>query len=513
MSTAQSFLLGYLLNSLWQAPLIFAAAWLLTLAVRRLGQATEHRIWTAAFLLQAALPAIHFDPRTFAGLFQHAAVTPAASITTTIGPGYVHGALHLQPTLLDAFTALYLTTILFFVVRLAWRFRQTLLLSRGAHPLTLPAEAAQAWQRCATLFAVPDARLAEHPAIAGPLTLGIFRRTVLLPTGWVTSLPQEDLAAALAHEFAHMQRRDFARNLLYELLALPVAYHPVLWLTRSRLAESRELLCDDLAAAAVDGKKKYAHSLLRLASLFTIGSRPTTHHAIGIFDANNLERRVMNLTHNRLELRGLRRTATTVACVMVGLAVCASALAMRLDVQKPLPALPAMPALPLQSTLSVQPAPSALPATSSAIAAPPARSVPVTPRPALKPDVLPATVAALEPMPLPTPNPEAVPQAESQPDKPLSIQAGVMAGNLQNKVPPVYPGDARAAHISGSVVLHAIINKDGKVKSLSVVSGPPELQASAIDAVKQWTWRPYLLNGNPTEVDTNITVNYNLNSH
>ena len=86
-----------------------------------------------------------------------------------------------------------------------------------------------------------------------------------------------------------------------------------------------------------------------------------------------------------------------------------------------------------------------------------------------------------------------------------------MAGNILTKVAPVYPHDARAAHISGTVVLHAIIGKDGNVEKLVVVSGPKELQTSALDAVKQWTYKPYLLNGNPTEVETTIHVNYNLN--
>jgi len=63
------------------------------------------------------------------------------------------------------------------------------------------------------------------------------------------------------------------------------------------------------------------------------------------------------------------------------------------------------------------------------------------------------------------------------------------------------------------VVLHAVIAKDGTMKSLAVVSGPQELQMSAMDAVRQWTYRPYLLNGEPTEVDTTITVNYNLNGY
>ena len=89
------------------------------------------------------------------------------------------------------------------------------------------------------------------------------------------------------------------------------------------------------------------------------------------------------------------------------------------------------------------------------------------------------------------------------------IPGGIMAGNLLEKTPPVYPAVAKAAHVTGSVVLHAIIARDGTIKSLEVVSGPPLLRSSAIDAVKQWRYKPYLLNGVPVEVDTTITVNYN----
>jgi TonB family protein len=76
------------------------------------------------------------------------------------------------------------------------------------------------------------------------------------------------------------------------------------------------------------------------------------------------------------------------------------------------------------------------------------------------------------------------------------------------KVDPVYPQDAKDAHVQGAVVLRAIISKTGTIRDLQVVSGPPELTDSAKDAVNQWRYKPYLLNGEPTEVETTITVNY-----
>jgi protein TonB len=77
-------------------------------------------------------------------------------------------------------------------------------------------------------------------------------------------------------------------------------------------------------------------------------------------------------------------------------------------------------------------------------------------------------------------------------------------------VNPVYPPLARQARISGTVVLRAVIGKDGSIQNLSLVSGHPMLAPAAIDAVKQWKYKPYLLNGEPVEVDTEIQVNFTL---
>jgi TonB family protein len=99
---------------------------------------------------------------------------------------------------------------------------------------------------------------------------------------------------------------------------------------------------------------------------------------------------------------------------------------------------------------------------------------------------------------------------QGQAGLPIRVSSGAMRGNLISKVDPVYPADARAAGIQGSVVLRAVISKTGTIEDLKVVSGPVELTASAIDAVKQWKYLPYLLNGEPVEVDTTITVNYTL---
>ena len=91
--------------------------------------------------------------------------------------------------------------------------------------------------------------------------------------------------------------------------------------------------------------------------------------------------------------------------------------------------------------------------------------------------------------------------------KPLLV-SHLAEANLLHKVQPTYPPIARQARVQGAVELRAIISKNGTIENLVVVRGHPMLSAAAIEAVRQWRYRPYLLNGEPIEVETEITVNF-----
>ncbi|HXU13957.1 MAG TPA: TonB family protein [Terriglobales bacterium] len=93
----------------------------------------------------------------------------------------------------------------------------------------------------------------------------------------------------------------------------------------------------------------------------------------------------------------------------------------------------------------------------------------------------------------------------------IRVSQGVTAGMKIHDVTPQYPQMAKIARVQGPVVLAAVIGKDGAIQNLRVVStASPLLNQSALDAVKQWKYRPYILNGEPVEVDTTITVNFTL---
>jgi periplasmic protein TonB len=95
----------------------------------------------------------------------------------------------------------------------------------------------------------------------------------------------------------------------------------------------------------------------------------------------------------------------------------------------------------------------------------------------------------------------------------VRVSQGVSTGLILKKVQPKYPEKARQKGIQGTVVLHALISKEGDVVDLSTVSGDPLLAKSAVKATKQWKYKPYLLNGNPVEVDTQIQVNFTLSGN
>jgi len=444
MTMLESTVLSYLANSIWQLPLLFTAGWLAAWALRSLGPAAEHRAWVSVLLLQALLPAASTIGwgalRALLNLSAGPAHAGQPHVSVVVGPGTAFGNPHLPAWLLAALAIVYVAVTARFAARLVWSLRTIRLLSRDAAEVTLSTNAASHWAQCEEAFGVKGASLCTSSQIYGPTTIGIKRRLVLLPPDMLAELADTDLRSAIAHEFAHMRRHDFLKNMLYELLSLPVRFHPFLSLTRHRLMETREMVCDRLAASLAD-HYQYARSLLRLASLLVDGMPARTPNAIGIFDATGFERRVMRLTEKPSQPSVLRRFITATVCALFIAGICATTLALSVHVD---------------------------------------------------------ALAARDPQP------------PSNPNGPVAVRTDIMQKQILHKVPPVYPEEAKKAQIQGKVQLEAVIGKTGEVEQLKVISGPKELQQSALDAVRQWTYKPFLLNGEPVEVKTTINVTYSL---
>jgi len=98
----------------------------------------------------------------------------------------------------------------------------------------------------------------------------------------------------------------------------------------------------------------------------------------------------------------------------------------------------------------------------------------------------------------------------TEPVKRIRVSQGVTHGIVITKIEPIYPKLALMARVTGVVLVKAIISRDGTITELQVISGHPILVPAAIEAVKQWRYRPYLLNGEPVEVETSITVTFQI---
>ena len=443
MTIAESWILSYLVNSLWQAPLLFAVGLLAARALRPSGPEAEHRLWVGVLSLQSVLPAC--SAVQFAWLRTLLVWTTGAhshvdgQVAVFMGKGVASSAFSFPSAVFSVISFAYCAITFYFTARFMWRWSRLDAMRRESVPMSLAGESARCWAECSHRFAVRNASLATSSRVFAPVTLGIARKLLLLPAGIASRISEAEMQSVIAHEFAHMGRNDFLKNLFYELLSLFVSYHPILWLTRAKITESREIVCDRKAADFA-GRGQYSRSLLRLASLLIESAPARTAPALGIFDSKTLERRLMKLAESQFEIRGLRRFAAIAACLALGAATCASALALHMQINGVY-------------------ADSQHPITNPAF---------------------------------------------------VNVSPKIMQNQIVTKFPPKYPVDAKKARIQGKVVLSATIDKKGNVTDLTVDSGPEELQNSALDAVRQWKYKPYLLNGRPIEVRTKINITYTL---
>jgi protein TonB len=108
------------------------------------------------------------------------------------------------------------------------------------------------------------------------------------------------------------------------------------------------------------------------------------------------------------------------------------------------------------------------------------------------------------------PNAASIPAPTMQPEGPVKIGGNVKAPKLINSVAPIYPANARSSGVQGEVVVDTTIDKTGKVVKMHVVSGPLMLRESALDSLKRWKYEPSSLNGDPVEVQMQITIKFRL---
>ena len=378
----------YLINSLWQLPLLVAATWLVV-RIARPAVLVQHMLWLAALALGVLAPLrgiagnspatlLKPDLPALLPLYRSTAFPVTSPPPAPLSVARTH-AVRLQARYVDWLVELYGVTVAFSLARLVHGYisARRLVATAEAHPLTTLETAllhASATRLELATERLPQLRFLADPA-SSPMIIGIRRPVLLLPSS-LRGIQGRDFdahafTAVLLHELAHVRRRDVLANFLGRMAALPIAYHPVTSILQSRIRQTCEMICDAYAAGACESPTAYARSLLALTAGL-IHSHPNVE-ATGLFSPTRsaLEERIMKLTEPRLPISFTLRSARIAVGSVVLLAASATAGTLHLQAAAPMVLVaqnqqPAAPPLPQAAPAATpQPPPSPAPQSHS----------------------------------------------------------------------------------------------------------------------------------------------------
>jgi beta-lactamase regulating signal transducer with metallopeptidase domain len=332
-ATISRALLTFLLNSVWQIPLTAAVALLACRFMRTSPASHRHFVWVAALAAAILLPlaSIRAVKTTTTPQFAVTLPVPDASLakSTLSLPTQPPTAQSPAPnaatiSFTETWTAILLGAYaLFVLVRLTRLIRaamRTLRIRRAAHHAAIPELLDRVSARCQQAFGLTGVKLLFSAQVSGPVTAA---GAIILPESMLIEPPEDVLTAAIGHEMAHIARRDFAGNLLYELLILPIGFHPAAWLIRSGIARTREMACDELVAHRLIDAAVYARSIMSIAA--AMNALPQPGYTLGVFDGDILEERIRRLVERPVEriAPNLKRARLLLVTGLSALALCA----------------------------------------------------------------------------------------------------------------------------------------------------------------------------------------------
>ncbi|MEN3326848.1 MAG: hypothetical protein V7638_1655 [Acidobacteriota bacterium] len=330
MLRTSEFILNIVLNSCWQIAAIVAvaafASWLLWNGPARY----RHVLWVVALVTSLIVPlltATRFVP-TWIAQTEPSAVAPGSAIIT--GPQEDLNVDHIGTRRTRTVTTtprivlfLGFAYALFIIVRATrlirfWQRKERL--RKTATHTGLAPEVSAAAAQCRRLLGIRDVTVTRSTEARVPYTIGARRPLIVLPDAYCATVDEAKLLSVIGHEMAHVARRDFLTNLLCELLALPISFHPLTYLMKRELDRTRELACDELVTRRVLAPKVYARSLLWAADV----SRQYSSQAfmLSILDGRILEERIVRLMKHDTRIgarfaRALLLAAMAVLCLSV----------------------------------------------------------------------------------------------------------------------------------------------------------------------------------------------------
>jgi beta-lactamase regulating signal transducer with metallopeptidase domain len=332
--TMERTLIEYLANALWQIPLLAFGVWLLLRAVKA-SPLAQHYLWLATLAFAVLLPALGIRQpvapvSTQAGTFAVAEQPAPAPQPVTLSPSVSRQAesrwpraaaqlrgVRLTPIMAHSLTAFYLAVVFFGFVRIAIAWRAARGLVQHSHPVALLPRHIRVLSNISQRLRVAVPGLRESISISSPVIVGLSAPVLLLPQEFFRHT-EDEIEAALCHELAHLRRHDYLINLFCQIASLPVAWHPATHAVQQRIRRTREMVCDAIAAHQMCSEIKYAKCLVALAqSVLHRQAMDEPAQALGLFNRNTLEERIMSLMEKKNALSLRARLARAAAGAMV----------------------------------------------------------------------------------------------------------------------------------------------------------------------------------------------------
>ncbi len=500
---------------------IVAVAWAVTAAGRGASAAARHFVWLTALVALLMLPV-------------SVKVTPK---WTPVAPDGLAGVAQAGRTVMQVTAESGRSAI-------PWQALAMGVWAAGALGLLLRRAMAQA---AAGRLAAASEPWRQHDglpvklsgALSTPLLAGVLRPEILLPAE-AADWDAERLAVVLRHEAAHAERRDPLAQLLATVVCAVYWPLPWVWAAARKLAMEAELACDDGVLRSGSRASDYAGHLLEITRGL-LGRKPIPEGGIPMARISNLEQRLraMLSTHtNRLPAgrRFMLAVAGAALTILIPLAALDAPLAAMSDgitgiVKDPSGATVPRARVTVQFTdnsrrevvytndageFTAAPLPNGdyvVTVEKPGFAALKLTAIPVGPGQASRLDLMLQAGSVRESM---TVVGEGAPPAEkpAATGVPSRIRVGghMQATKMVKQVRPSYPPECKAERVQGTVLLKAVISKEGVILNLEPINQlvDSRLVQAAVDAVKQWVYQPTLLNGNPVEVITEIEINFTL---
>lgn len=526
--------------------LLFAA--LLVLALRRASAATRHLVWTLALVAMLALPALALTlPAWRVPIFQ-----PAASVresqpmeiytdsaeaninTQLISPSTARASLHpIWPGLLLRLWELGSILLLVRMVVGEVRVRR---LTRHSRPFERDVAASILRNVCRRVQISRNVHLRISAEIGIPFTRGIFRPAVYLPEE-ARRWPRQQLEFVLAHELAHVNRHDCLTQIPVQIACALFWFRPLVWFAALQMRKERERACDDMVLGLGHPPTEYAECLVALGRNLR-RLNPAWSTSIAMAQPSQLEVRMKALLDPKVNHQPLAGSRALFAMVLA-IALLVPAAALRATVKKSTGSIsgtihdPSGAVIPGASVILINSRTGTRVASGTGDDG--TFSFPSMPAGRYrlefaKPGFARAQTGEFdlktsgdlhqnytlnlgwisEEVVVRGHRPAEIAAPRTEPHR-IRVGGLVQAARLIKAAHPIYPPELEKQGIEGTVILRAVIGTNGKILSLEPFnSADPAFVKSAMDAVRHWEYQPTLLNGEPVEVATTITVVFRL---